>query len=552
MTFRRLGRNLVSRSVAANRSIAAPAPWPSSLPPPGHAQYAQIGRQIVQHAAALDTGKDAFAEVFVCRRQLEAVVRACGYDMTIFTFGGVNVMGMLEVGGDVDFAGITDIEPSTEEASEIIARICREVRRLGLRATAVPKARVPVGKVERVSRAPPGTPPHALASTGVFQLVRPLLQSEADAFTFTLKQHYFATNVEWNSTLCTVTASFRTTTELVEALSRLKRHGAVEIPIRQPLNPKLGPEMYRYPFDLCLTSVGLRNSQLLGHYLGRYTYGRHLLLMVKRWGRAAGVVNTLDGLLASYALTVMCVHFLGQLDVIPLVDTSQLLDEPQLLCKELPYRPLAGLDGAGADMGQLGYLFTKFFEYYATVFNWSDDVICTTHKRVSKALLRWDSAGAAELGRPPFFFIGMKDPYGLDNIARNVDATGAAYIASTFRAASELCVKHMEHPAEDLVETMVASPPRLHAPPVPLYLRREHHGDATVTTSAADSEQLVRDSTLHQIKRLASDSRRDKVTQFGRSAVHHSSRNAAASEVAKSMTSWLKSDAEKPPPSSSA
>eukprot|EP00658_Telonema_sp_P-2_P067819 TRINITY_DN56756_c0_g1_i1.p1 TRINITY_DN56756_c0_g1~~TRINITY_DN56756_c0_g1_i1.p1 ORF type:complete len:183 (+),score=39.65 TRINITY_DN56756_c0_g1_i1:184-732(+) len=153
-------------------------------------------------------------------------------------------------------------------------------------------------------------------------------------------------------------------------LTHLRKLGSVDIPLRVPVDTRQGPELYRFPFDFCLSSTGLRNSYLLGEYLVLYPYARHLALALKRWGRSSGVVSSMDGLLASYALTVMLIHYLTKMNVLPQVETSRVAASPHLLPKDLQYRPLAGVptgENADVDMAKLGYLFANFFEYYSNV-----------------------------------------------------------------------------------------------------------------------------------------------------------------------------------------
>ncbi len=267
----------VLRSPVHGASRALHIGWESTLSVAPSQSYAALGVSLVEYVQGLDTGPAAFEECFIARQQLETIVRSCGYDMSIHTFGGLSVLGFLEVGGDVDFVGVSEVEPSNEEAGAIVMRISREMRRLGLRASALPRARVPLSKVQRVSRDAPGTEVHALSSTGIFQLTRALPVEEEGQFAARLRT-LGAQALEWNTQRHSVSATFPSPTKMLEALATVKKHGAVDIPLRLPVDPRHGPELYRYPFDLCLSSTGLRNSALLGEVLQRYKYARHLLL----------------------------------------------------------------------------------------------------------------------------------------------------------------------------------------------------------------------------------------------------------------------------------
>lgn len=546
----RAGKQGISEApgLSSSPTPAVEVPWETTLPSNAIGSYANLGTSLVRYTLSLDTGPAAFEECFVARKQLELIVRGCGYDMSIYTFGGLRVLGFLEVGGDVDFVGVSDVEPNSEEAGAIVMRLTREMRRLGLRASGLSKARVPVAKVQRVSRDPPGTNAHALSSTGVFQLTQPLSEEEEEKLTTRLRA-LGADALEWNTARHSVSATFPSSTELVQALSTIKKQGLVEIPLRLPVDTKHGPELYRYPFDLCLCSTGLRNSALLGEAISQYKYGRHLLLAVKRWGRACGIVHTLDGLLASYALTVMCVHFLTQMRVVPLVDTKKLTEEPQLMPKSVKHRPLEDV-GSADEMAKLGYLFALFFEFYGGVFDFDTKVICATHRSVDKSILRWDTSDGDAMGRPPYFHISIKDPYGLDNVGRNVTKAGASFVRGAFSQSSahvrDLVTNGATNdlPAwEASLDVFLSTPPAPSRPALALLQASRE----TAGLSREESAQLAaRDKAAHGIKSLEFQSRRDAVDQFGQRTVERRTQHRAASSVAQSMVSWLRKDGGKP------
>ncbi|CCD11682.1 unnamed protein product [Trypanosoma congolense IL3000] len=335
-------------------------PWSSCLPDVGDKRWVGLGKSIVKLALASDTGRLAFDECNIVRQQLETLVQSVGYDANVFAFGGLVVMGLLEVGGDADFVGVADVEPGALEAGEIVSRLSREMRRLGLKSASLPRARVPVIKVDRVSKSLPGTSLHHLSTCGLFQFTRQLNDAECSSFKSRMKENHGAINVEWNSNQQFSTVEFKSTSELVAALTEVKRHEGIDIPLRLPVDPRNGPEIYRLPFDFCFSSVGLRNSYLLSEALSKYVFSRHLLLLVKKWGRSSGVINSIDGLLASYAFTVMCTHFLIKVGVIPKISALRSTDEPQLLPFFPEYRSLHKERGVH---GRTWFLTAAFFEY---------------------------------------------------------------------------------------------------------------------------------------------------------------------------------------------
>lgn len=42
--------------------------------------------------------------------------------------------------------------------------------------------------------------------------------------------------------------------------------------------------------------------------------------------------------------------------------------------------------------------------------------------------MRWDVLSEHTRGKPPFFEFAIKDPYGLDNIARNLDYNSVMFV----------------------------------------------------------------------------------------------------------------------------
>lgn len=544
--MRRVHQACALRGAAFVRQVAVAPSWASQLPPPSDPRYEELGKQIIQKALPCDTGREAFQECFLAKRQLETIIRSCGYDMSVHPFGGVAIMGFLESGGDADFVGVSDVEPDFAEASEIIQRLTREMRRLGMRATAVPKARVPVVKVDRTSRVAPGSPLHPVASTAIFQLSGVMSAEDRHLFEERLKDNFDAKSIEWDASGYMATISFGTTSKAVEAIARVKRHGSIDIPFRLPADPRNGPELFRYPFDLCLSSTGLRNSCLLAEYMGHYAFSRHLLLALKRWGRSSGVVNTYDGLLASYAITVMCVHFLSVMDVIPTVSVDRLSDEPLLLPRDPPYRPLQ--TGDGGDLARLGYLFASFFEYFGTVFDYKNSVVCTTNLKLSKKTLRWDVSPGDVTGRPPFFNLSIKDPYGLDNVARNLDSSAVEYVRESFSLGLRAIVSGLDD-VPPLMHMMINDAPRPEGShrQVSSYFKnrasqRAADEDIPKAGHLSAAELKEHDEALYLLKKLELAQRREGLDTFGKSASQRSVKDKAAQDVAKVMTGWLRED----------
>lgn len=364
----------------------APSPALSRLQGVSEDSFAALGKAAAQEALMYDAGPAAHAECLKARQQLEFIVQSStSSDMSIKIFGGVGVLGLVEPEGDVDFVGVADVEPSADEAANIVSELSRELRRLGLKASCVPRARIPIVRVERASREVTGTPVGTAGLSAFFQFSRTMESREQEAFCRWLATYFSCSSVEWSSMGNTATASFPDTDSLIKAISETSKFDDASIPLRQPVNVRLGPELYRFPFDLCLSTLGLQNSKLLGRALEQYPFARHMLLLLKRWAKACGVVSTVDGLLASYAITNMLTHFLVSLGVVPNVSsfTPLVPEEPRLVSHNLQYRPLAQPQ-TREEMATLGQLLAAYFVYYSEVFKYEEDVVCPSNPTVKK------------------------------------------------------------------------------------------------------------------------------------------------------------------------
>ena len=560
LRFWRCNQTRLLASSGPLRCCASRAPfnifWEDSavqagLPKASDPLWRDIGQEIVKSSIKQDMGQAALIECADARAQLETIVRGAGYEIDVHLFGGLTVMDMLEVGGDVDFCGVSEVEPEFEEASEIVSRLSREMRRLGLRASAVPRARIPVIKVDRTSFALPGTPLHTSARMAVFQMTQPMLSSEQEEFRQRLMEDWNAVTVTW-VTPQMVNVVFETTTDVMAAVAGIRKHGAIEIPLRTPAEPKDGPELYRYPFDMVFNTTGLRNSAIFHDYLMMYPFSRHLLMAVKRWGRSSGVINTIDGLLASYAMTVMLVHYLVVAGAIPPLDIrGSLTVEPALLPKAPIYRPLE----TEGDLQTLGYLYGTFFHYFAHVFDYKSDVVCTTRASLQKTSLpMWtnSSVETGESSRPPWYYFAIKDPYNTDNIGRNLDEKAVTYVRSAFNLAHESVVADNKDPAF-LVDSLsngapkpnvaltkfTYKPKRVQGPSqndVDGDGEREEEANSDAASTPGSSEFEARRTLAKELFHQ----RKDEMRRFGQSSARQNEQVKAAQGITRSVVGWLK------------
>eukprot|EP00760_Papus_ankaliazontas_P039724 PhM_4_TR9766/c0_g1_i1/m.95451 len=480
--------------------------------------YDDLGRSIVKKMLPYDAGPATYKECLVARGQLEMILRSCGYDLDVKFFGGLVTLGFFEVSGDLDFVGVGDTEPRHEEAAAIVQRVAREMRRLGLRPMAVPRARVPVIRCDRTSVALPGTPVPREASCVTFPFSRSLEAAEQELFAARLHERYGAMEVGWREDKRCATVRFPDTWAAVNAMANVRKQGDVEIPIRAPLDSRNGPELYRFPFDMCFGTQGMQNTFLMREALLAYPGSRHILLALKKWGKACGTINSLEGFLASYAYTAMLSHFLVQTGRIEPLRPEEMLEEPHLLPKDPPYVPLERENELNTS--DVGYVFAHFFAYYAHIFDYENDVVSSTMTGMKKTHMKWTTPDDGT-GRPPFYFFGMKDPYGNDNIARSVDANRLRYIRDALTLATHAMAQEQED-GEFVLAHLVEDPsrPDLKQP--------------LVSFDAADARR-------RSMKRHFQHTDRRK-SNYGAAAMQQRKTNILAHDIAESVSGWLKKD----------
>ena len=538
---------------AATDKLSVPWPVPAAFHPPGHVAYKALGRAVVVAANEQDAGPDAFAECRLARDQLEAVVQGSSYPgMRIELFGGVAAMGLLESGGDLDFVGITPdgVEPDFPEQVEMVNRLSRDLRRVGLRSQGI-KARVPVVKVTRTSNTMPGAPSGAVACQATFRFPNAISVEVQAAFDDHLKSQFGALKCVWG-TGGACTATFKTTTAAIAAIAS-NRHASFSGEdsggvLRLPLSVRQGPELYRHSFDLVLRPAGLVNALVLRDAFVQYPYARHLLLLAKRWARSAYVVDPIDGLLSNHCVCLMVLHFLvaaGRVQPVSVQKASEKAaagaGAPGGLGMDT-YWPLPQ-KLSDEEAAEVGLLATQFFHFYSTIFDATKDVVCPTAAGVTRNTLGWVTASSkVDASRPPFFALCVKDPTSVENAARNVDAASADFVFRSIAAAAKLCAEERDDP-EFLVNKLRTKPPRAHRT-AHVHRPSEHSkatgsggGEATTKPKADDVAAEAR----RTLQRLEFHARKDDMVRQGDRMERRKSEGRAARDLTRAIVQWIRS-----------
>ncbi|KAM4640163.1 poly(A) RNA polymerase GLD2 isoform 1-T9 [Amazona ochrocephala] len=168
-------------------------------------------------------------------------------------------------------------------------------------------------------------------------------------------------------------------------------------------------------FDLNVNGVvGIRNTFLLRTYAYMEDRVRPLVLVIKKWASFHDINDASRGTLSSYSLVLMVLHYLQTLPepVLPSLqknypesfDPTMQLHHIHEAARAIP--PYSSKNGSS-----LGELLIGFFKYYATEFDWSNQMISV---REAKAILRPDDSEWRNR------FICIEEPFDRTNTARAV------------------------------------------------------------------------------------------------------------------------------------
>uniref|UniRef100_A0A7S0BBM9 Polynucleotide adenylyltransferase n=1 Tax=Pyrodinium bahamense TaxID=73915 RepID=A0A7S0BBM9_9DINO len=194
--------------------------------------------------------------------------------------------------------------------------------------------------------------------------------------------------------------------------------------------------------------LGVRNTQLLRAY---HDFGPQdgptgrirtdiVVRSVKEWARCCGLVGTIDGLINSYAWTLMAIYYLQVVEVLPNLQLlaeargiqSWLVDghETRFAVPSLgELEPAPGSPVADATAGALLY---GFFQFYAFEFDWRSFAICVRLARPAPTFVRKSILPYGD--RVPWY---IEDPFDTRmNLARGTTASGRERIQGAIRAAA--------------------------------------------------------------------------------------------------------------------
>ena len=244
------------------------------------------------------------------------------------------------------------------------------------------------------------------------------------------------------------------------------------VPIRYEF---VQPSIFDIDFDISVRPLGLRNSALLRKYFNpprvKSDSNKFLppevikigALFLKSWSKKSGINNSAGGMLCTYAINIMWIHFLlnksyqnnfsGE-QFLKFIDPDTIKLQKQHsvklvenlysesfgsqgLCQRSPGSQFLPSEYVGACYA-LGSLVTEFFHYYSHVFRWNDNIITINRTSVSKKEVFLDNEVlessmqhisnkhkiCERLPRNQKYIAVIEDPYEKGfNLARNIGDT---------------------------------------------------------------------------------------------------------------------------------
>ena len=252
--------------------------------------------------------------------------------------------------------------------------------------------------------------------------------------------------------------------------------------------------LFSIDFDLSLRTLGLKNSTLLQKYFNPEPSSNSAALksevikagalFLKSWSKKSGVNNSAGGMLCTYAINIMWIHFLLYKSYRECPQQAILLlsfIEPGIIEMSANDMKSVSLNQSFCDNNKssfslndgkkgayyvdkfyadschtLGCLITEFFHYYSKIFDWETQVITINRKsETKKSDLRWDctselkSTGENQketsnnrVPRNQKYVVAIEDPYEEGfNLGRNISS-------STFQDLKDAFAKQFQQMTE--------------------------------------------------------------------------------------------------------
>jgi len=195
--------------------------------------------------------------------------------------------------------------------------------------------------------------------------------------------------------------------------------------------------------------LGRRNTMLLAAYSQadteyfqvhhNMTRAEAVVRIIKEWVRRSGLVGTVDGMLSSYAYTLLIVYFLQFRGVLPNLQKlgyqagmSVIADNVETCFADVP------ADWCSTCDLSVGQLVWDFFNFYAEVFDWHKQAVSIRLANPEPYII-----SKAEVTNNMRFAWYIEDPFDLShNLAQMTTESGRDRILMAFRAANASIHSH--------------------------------------------------------------------------------------------------------------
>eukprot|EP00760_Papus_ankaliazontas_P002527 PhM_4_TR1106/c0_g1_i1/m.55003/K14079/PAPD4, GLD2; poly(A) RNA polymerase GLD2 len=209
-----------------------------------------------------------------------------------------------------------------------------------------------------------------------------------------------------------------------------------------------------FKFDVTMSLHGVRNSLLLREYVRRHPLVRPLVLLLKLWGHKQCIIDSRNGWLSSYAITLMLVEYLQaakRVDVVAPADVK--IQYPASAYDDF-------LEFNDTDVPEdVQQLLAGFFRYFTESFDFDEHIVDVSggafaHKPGVKEAFFTSEEDAALSAEDKWHRIGhgvivIRDPYEDHSLGRSVEF----FKGEALRSLLEWSARHVEALTPDTFES---------------------------------------------------------------------------------------------------